>query len=164
MFKIFKRKEKKNNTGLYAILGLVFIIGFSILVSNLTGPEEAKLPVFKTITYAEYEQLFDDTKKGLVFVYVGRPTCSYCVKIQPLLKTLEEEENMVFNYLNTDEMTAEEINTKISTTTAAFAGEWGTPTLLAIIDGKEHSNVNGYRELEELRTFVKAAKSAIGNE
>lgn len=167
---MFKSKKGENKTGLFVVLGLVFIIGFSMLISNLTGTNTTGTNdvnqgsiEFKSVTYAEYEKLFGETNKGLVFVYVGRPACSYCQKIQPLLKQLETEESIVFNYLNTDNMSQEEFG-KISSTSPAFAGEWGTPTLLAIIDGKEHSNVNGYREIAELRTFVKTAKSAAGNE
>ena len=151
---------KKNKTSLFIVLGLLFIIGFSVLVSNITGKEEVK---FNNISYEEYHNYFGEGKTGLKFVYVGRPGCTYCVQIQPLLGQLQTEENIVFNYLNTDTMTPEDF-TKLATTSKAFEGEWGTPTLLAIIDGKEHSNVGGYREIEALRTFVKTAKSALKNE
>ena len=157
---MFKRNKKKNKTGLFAIIGLVLIIGFSALVSNLTAPEETD-PVnleFKTITYTEYEALFNKDNEGLVFVYVGRPGCSYCQKIKPLLKTLEEEEGIEFNYLNTDTMTEENFNA-ISTTSKAFEAEWGTPTLLAILNGENVSYVDGYREIEVLRSFVTEAKA-----
>ena len=91
---MFKSKNKKNKTGLFVILGLVFIIGFSILISNLTAPEVAEVEniEFKKVTFTEYESFFNEENKGLVFVYVGSPECGHCVRIQPLLKTLEEEQ------------------------------------------------------------------------
>lgn len=162
---MFRSKNKKNKTGLFAILGLVFIIGFSILISNLTAPEVAEVEniEFKKVTFTEYESFFNEENKGLVFVYVGSPACGHCVRIQPLLKTLEEEQQIVFNYLNVSEMTEEEMG-KFPSTSKTFEGQWGTPTLLAIVNGKEISNVSGYREIEELRTFVTNAKSALTNE
>ncbi len=157
--------KSKNKTGLFAILGLVFIIGFSVLISNLTAPEiaESENIEFKKVTFTEYEALFNEENKGLVFVYVGSPSCGYCVKIQPLLKTLEKEQQIVFNYLNITEMTQEEMG-KLPSTSKTFEGQWGTPTLLAIVNGKEISNVSGYREIDELRTFVTDAKKALANE
>lgn len=151
---------KKNKTSLFIVLGLIFIIGFSMLISNLTGKEEVS---FKNINYREYSEFFGENKKGLVFVYVGRPGCSFCVQIQPLLGKLQTEENIVFNYLNTDTMTNEDFE-NIASTSKAFEGEWGTPTLVAIVDGKEHSNVGGFREIDDLREFVKTAKSALKDE
>lgn len=151
---------KKNKTGLFIVLGLLFIIGFSILISSLTGKDEIK---FNNITYKEYSEFFGENKKDLVFVYVGNPNCGYCQQIQPLLGQLQTEENIVFNYLNTDTMTKEDFE-NVSTTSKAFEGDWGTPTLVAILNGKEHSNVGGYREIDALREFVKTAKSALKNE
>ena len=157
---------KKNKAGVSVVLGLIFIIGFSILISNLTTPEGSTISGetnFKNISYKEYEALFEEDQKGLVFVYVGNPTCGYCQKIEPLLGALEIEESIQFNYLNTATMSPDDFN-NISKTSKAFEGEWGTPTLVAIINGEEHSNVNGYREINELREFVKAAKSEMSNE
>ena len=151
---------KKNKTGLFIALGLAFIIGFSILISSLTGKEAVK---FNNITYNEYAKYWGKEDGGLVFVYVGRPGCSYCVAIKPLLGQIQTEENIVFNYLNTDTMSQANF-TDLATTSKTFEGEWGTPTLLAIINGKEHSNIAGYREIDDLRAFVKDAKNAMTNE
>lgn len=151
---------KKNKTGLFIVLGLLFVIGFSVLVSSLTGKEEVK---FNNISYKEYADFYGEGKTGLTFVYVGKPDCGYCQQIQPLLGKLQTEEEITFNYLNTDTMSQENFEA-IATTSKAFEGKWGTPTLIAIIDGKEHSNVGGYREIEDLRTFVKTAKSALKDE
>lgn len=156
-------KNIKNKTGIFAVIGLVFIIGFSALISNLTAPEEAKPIEFEKVSYAEYEELFDEKNEGVSFVYVGRPGCSFCVKIQPLLKTIEEEEKIIFNYLNTDTMTEDNFNS-ISSTSEAFQKEWGTPTLIAIVDGKAFSYLDGYREIEDIRKFVNSAKSELKDE
>lgn len=156
-------KKIKNKTGLFAVIGLVFIIGFSALISNLTAPEEAKEIEFKKVSYTEYEDLFDEKSKDVSFVYVGRPGCSFCVKIQPLLKTVEEEEGIIFNYLNTDTMNEDDFNS-LTNTSEAFQSEWGTPTLVAIVEGKAFSYLDGYREIEDIREFVKNAKSELKNE
>lgn len=151
---------KKNKTSLFIGLALIFIIAFSIFISSMTGKEEIK---FNNVSYQEYEKYYGENKDKLVFVYVGRPGCTYCVQIQPLLGQIQEEEKIVFNYLNTDTMSQDDIN-NLPKTAKAFEGKWGTPTLVAIVNGKEHSSLNGYSEIESIREFVKTAKSASENE
>jgi predicted bacteriocin transport accessory protein len=150
----------KNKTGLYVVIGLVVIIIFSALVSNLTGKEEVVAETqFNNVSYAEYKALFEgDT---LEFVYVGRAGCGYCQATVPLLVQIQEEENIVFNYLDTDTMTETDFG-DISNTAEVFAGEWGTPTMLAIYNGEVVEVVSGYTEIENLRTFVENSKLAVG--
>jgi len=158
---------KKNKTGLFMILGLLFIIGFSILISSITGKEEIKL---KEISFDQYEELFKEGSTGLTFVYYGSPNCGWCDSIKPHLFQLEKEEKVEFKYLVADYLTLENREYMIKTTSVfdedgqKDVERMGTPALIAIINGKEHSNVGGYRELEDLRTFVKNAKSALKDE
>ena len=157
---------KKNKTSLFIVLGLIFIIGFSMLISNLTGKEEVTL---EQISYTDYAEFFGEKKKGLVFVYYGSPNCGWCERIKPLLAKLETEEGVKFKYLIAETLTLENANDMLKTTSVFGEGEtdpqkMGTPALVAIVNGKEHSNVGGYREIEDLREFVKAAKSAIKDE
>ncbi len=147
--------KKSNKTWLYLVIGLVIVIGFSALVSNITGPEEEEEVKFNDVSYSEYKELFNS--EDLEFVYVGREGCSYFKSTVPLLGQLQEEEKIEFNYLNTDTMTQENF-TDIATTAKAFEGEWGTPTLLAILDGKAIDYVSGYKEIADLREFVQNAK------
>lgn len=144
--------KNKKNIGLYYVIGILLIIGFSVIISNITAPDVVK---FNDITYSEYEEIIGST--DLEFVYVGRTDCSYCQKITPLLGQLQSEENVVFNYLNTDTMGELDFE-DIKSTAKVFEGEWGTPTILAIKDGKVLNTISGYKEKEELRTFVQVSK------
>lgn len=149
-----KNKNKKNNTGLYFGLALVGIILFSALVSNLTS-KESKEVKFNSISYSQYEELFES--EGLSFVYVGSEGCTYCQMIKPILGELQEEENIKFNYLSTDTMSNSDFEA-ISSSHEIFAGKWGTPTLLAFYDGEVVGTVDGYREKPELQEFVSEAR------
>lgn len=151
---------KKNKTSLFVILGIVAVIGFATLIGHVTAPEDAKEVNFKDIAYSEYEKLFDENVKGLTFIYLGNERCDFCVEIVPLLGKLQEEEEIDFHYLDTYTMVEEDFES-LSKTATAFQGDWGTPTLVAIVDGKEHSFVGGLKPLDELREFVKEAKEAV---
>lgn len=142
---------KKNKTGLFIVLGLVGVILFSALVSNLTDQGFSDI-------YLEYQELFNSDE--LEFVYVGRDGCDYCQAISPLLEQLEEEEEIEFFYLNTDKMRRLDFE-DIPNTADVFKEDWGTPTLLSIYDGEIVETVSGYREIEELREFVKKSKEAV---
>jgi thioredoxin 1 len=144
---------KKKKTGIYIVLGLILIIGLSALISNLTTKEEKE--VLNAITYSEYKDFYKSN--DLEFVYVGRPGCGYCQMTRPFLEELQDEEKMVWNYLNTDTMTQSDFD-DIAKTADAFAGEWGTPTLLAIKDGKVLNSIAGYREKDVLKSFIESSK------
>jgi predicted bacteriocin transport accessory protein len=148
----------KNKTGLFVVIGLVVIIIFSALVSNLTGKEKEEVE-FNDVSYEEYKALFEG--ETLEFVYVGNEGCGYCQATVPLLGQLQEEENVVFNYLDTYTMTEDDF-ADIATTAEAFTGEWGTPTIIAIYDGEAIASISGYTEIENIRAFIENAVLTAG--
>ena len=148
--------KKKNKGIIYLVLGFVFILGFSILISNLS-PKGQEL---NDITYSQYKDILE--KEGLHFVYLGTPHCGFCEAIEPILKRLQEEENIVFNYLNISTKTDSEYG-DIESTADFFREPWGTPTLLAINDKEVINVVSGYREIDDLRDFIKESKGGNTN-
>jgi predicted bacteriocin transport accessory protein len=142
---------KKKKTGLFIILGLIFVIAFSALISNLTAEEEA----FNNITYSEYKKLYKSD--DLEFVYVGRPGCGACQITEPILEDSQEETDVVWNYLNTDTMSQSDF-ADIASTAEEFTGEWGTPTMLAIKDGKVLNSISGYRDKDVVIDFIQTSK------
>ena len=143
------KKEKKNRSGLYILFGIIFIISFSIFVSSFYSSVE-----FNNIKYSEYKELYNEN--DLAFVYVGKEDCGYCKATVPYLGELQEELNITFNYLDTATMTNDNFD-NIATTSEAFEGEWGTPTLLAIKDGKVLNYLAGYREKDIIKAFIEAS-------
>lgn len=145
----------KNKMSIIVVFGLLFIISFSVLVSNLTGGEE--LPKLNEITYEEYASYFDETSKDLVFVYVGQPGCGACMATEPILKQLQDEEKVVFNYYDVTQLSEENRDVFIKTSKSFEEGIY-TPTLIAIFNGKEVNSRVGGGSLDELRTFVVNSK------
>lgn len=148
-------RKKKNNTGLFFIIGFAVIIAFSVLISNLAPKDEEEEVVFNKVTYAQYKTLL--VGEDLEFVYVGNAGCGYCKMVVPLLGQLQTQYAIVFNYLDTYTMSSDDF-VDIQTTAEVFAGgKWGTPTLLAIKNAEVISTVSGYRELDALKEFVEDA-------
>lgn len=141
-------KKKKKNVGLYYLVGLILIIALSAIISNtLPKAEEVE---FNNVSYTEYKELLNSSE--LEFIYVGHESCGYCQMTVPVLGELQEEYSITFNYLDTDTMTSDDY-VDISNTAEVFAGEWGTPTLLAIKDGTVLGTVSGFDEAK-IRSLV----------
>lgn len=56
----------------------------------------------KPITVNQYIELMKEDVE--IFVYIGRPTCSYCVKSEPWLKSISYEMGKDIFYINIDEI------------------------------------------------------------
>lgn len=145
-------RKKKNRAGLYFVIGLVFIIGFSVLVNNVL-PKEEEIE-FNKINYSQYKELINSDDFQLV--YFGNEDCGYCAQIEPILGKIEKEYSIKVNYVDTYTLTEENLS-DISTTADVFAGKWGTPTLIAIKDGEVVSTKSGYAEYDVIKQFVSAA-------
>lgn len=101
------------------------ILGVMILFL-LTGCGESKY--LKEISYKEYEELIKN-KESFV-VEIMRDGCSACESFKPTLKEFTEEYKIEVKYINTDNLTDEEIDT---------FGISGTPTLIFYKDGVEQT-------------------------
>lgn len=101
------------------------VLGVMILFL-LTGCGESKY--LKEISYKEYEELIKN-KESFV-VEIMRDGCSACESFKPTLKEFTEEYKIEVKYINTDNLTDEEIDT---------FGISGTPTLIFYKDGVEQT-------------------------
>ena len=89
-----------------SILDLVLIVGSKIQIKsddkntiNTTESNEYDVSSFRTINLSTLLKLFDD-KNNTYVVYLGRPTCSACVKFIPVLKAMQNKYNYVTQYLD----------------------------------------------------------------
>lgn len=108
-----EEKLKKVNTIaivalIIALLDLVLILGSKIQIknedasnnqSNSSTTSEYDVSSFNTLTLSSLLNLFDN-KSNTYVVYLGRPTCSACVKFLPTLKSMQNKYNYVTQYLD----------------------------------------------------------------
>lgn len=87
-------------------------------------------------------------------VYIGRPTCTFCQKLSPILEEVSKEYNIDYYYINTDEIQSDELGAillKLGVKSSTF----GTPYLAIVQDGNKIDEQPGYVEKDELIAFFK---------
>ena len=107
---------------------------------------------FTNINITQYLDYFNNSEKQIVLV--ARPGCSYCQIAEPIIKNIIYEYKVNINYLNTDDFSEEDNNNFISTD-ESFAEEFGTPTLLAINEGKITDKIMGLTDHAHYVDFLK---------
>lgn len=104
------------------------------------------------ITYAEYDKM---VKNGDAFVVViERTGCGYCQQYMPLMEEVAKEKKIAITYLNTDNLSEEDMN-KLSTTNKYLKrNEWGTPTTLFMLGDRILDSIGGYVEKSSIEAFL----------
>ena len=87
-------------------------------------------------------------------VVIERTGCGYCQKYMPLVEEVAKEKKIAINYLNTDNMSQEEVN-KLSTTNKYLKrNDWGTPTTLFMLGDRIVDSIGGYVEKDSIEKFL----------
>ena len=75
---------------------------------NINSYIEVNIPNETKIHYASTEEVLDLVTSGTGIIYFGRPTCPWCRNIIPVLAKVANTNNMVINYYNPGEVSADE--------------------------------------------------------
>lgn len=135
--KIKLNKQLKNILIVLLIIGVIIA---SMFISNNSNANK----YFKEISIEEYFNMIDS--EDLSHVYIGRPTCSICVKFTPLLEKYTLDNKIAVNYLNTDKLSTADFDKLNEQLTKAIGSDWGgsTPTLVTLGIGKVNNYKIGY--------------------
>ena len=146
----------------FILIGVVLILIVVGIVSSrgTEALEEIKFPLelsgevgLHEVTYDEYEKMVNDGNAFIVVI--ERTGCGYCQKYMPLLEEVANEKKIAITYINTDNLSEEEMN-KLSTTNKYLKrNEWGTPTTLFMLGDRIVDSISGYVEKESIEAFVK---------
>ena len=150
---------KKTDLILIGLVLVLVIVG--VLSSKGTeAQEEIKFPLtlagevgLHEITYGKYEEM---VKNGDAFVVViERTGCSYCQMYMPIMEEVANEQKIAVTYINTDNLTEDEM-TKLSTTNKYLKkNQWGTPTTLFMLGDRIVDSIGGYVEKDSIEAFLK---------
>ena len=146
----------------FILIGLVIVIIVVAMLSTkgTVAETEINFPLELTgevglneITYSEYEKMVED---GDAFVVViERTGCSYCQMYMPIMEEYAKENKIAVTYINTDNLTDDEMN-KLSTTNKYLKkNQWGTPTTLFMLGDRIVDSIGGYVEKESIEAFFK---------
>lgn len=159
---------------LYVLIALLAINTIVLLVVNSDGKstttsestDEYNVSTFNSITPSEFMDLANGSKTEVI--YLGRETCSYCVKFLPVLQDAEKDYDYTTNYVdvaNIETSSAdytsmlalingmtEKYNTEYSTNYTSLYGY--TPMVVIVKDGKIQDIWIGYGEYSTYKTFL----------
>jgi len=138
-----------------ALIVLVVIIGFVVSANYNSKDEDTnESSRLKEITYTEYEALL--ASDDAVVIYVGRPTCSACVSFIPNLEEVLEENDLYVNYLNTDNLSNEELSKVASSTEYFSTSGIRTPHTMVIKNKTVVDTLLGAAAKENIISFFQA--------
>ena len=153
-------KREKVQGIIIAILSVILVFGVAYFASELkycknnsSETPDIELP---QIGILEYTTLLNNSDASII--YVARPTCYYCQQQEPIVKEIVGEYNLVFNYLNTDELSAEDMSVLFKSDVSLFGAEgkeFGTPTTLIVKGGKVVDSLVGLTQKNDFVNFLK---------
>lgn len=99
---------------------------------------------------------FDSAYNGseAKIIYIGRPTCGYCVQLKPVLDEMTEQYGLEYVYVNTDDISDSQLSHVLGTLDFDES-EFGTPSLAIVKDGKKVAEQLGSTDEEGLLAFFK---------
>jgi predicted bacteriocin transport accessory protein len=106
------------------------------------------MTVFKKITVAQYLDLAKEDVDH--YIYIGRPTCSHCVSIMPVLKRIVYDTGKDIYYINTDAETSNSLQT-LASTTQVYDGS--TPLFMVVKNNAVLRNHAGGDTYDNLKAF-----------
>lgn len=77
--------------------------------------------------------------------YLARPTCHYCILLEPVTETLKQEYQLTYNHINTGKFSTSQLK-KILDKFGIDSKTFGTPYMAITKNGKVVDQLNGYAD------------------
>jgi len=152
--------KEKIQSIVIAVLALIILFGGAYFASELKYCEMPEpVEVLEEIGMTEFTTLLNGEESSII--YIARPGCGFCQQQEPIVESVALENDIVVHYLNTDNLTSDEMYSLFKVDTKLFGEEgkdFGTPTILIVKDGKIVDSVVGLTEEEGLISFFKDNK------
>lgn len=145
-------KEKVQGV-IIVILLLIIVFGGSYFLSEMKTCKENDVYTseksLNSISYQDYKEL--KNKDAMSIIYIARPGCSYCQQQLPIINQIISEYDLNINYMNTDNMSEDEIDELIASYDVFDGGKnFGTPTILLVKGGKIIDSNIGYNDKDKI--------------
>ena len=139
-----------------AVLSVIIVFGATYFASELKycNHDEKKVEL-PEIGITEYTTLLND--KDASIIYIARPTCGYCQQQEPIVKELASKYELVFHYLNTDNLSNEDMSTLFKSDKTLFGEDgknFGTPTTVIVKNGKVVDSLVGLTQRDSFEEFL----------
>lgn len=104
------------------------------------------------ISYDEYAQKVEN--KEAFIIIIERTGCGYCEQYMPIVTEVAKEKKIPVYYIDTDTLTAEEMNLLSTKNNYLKKNKWGTPTTLFMLGDRVLDSIGGYVEKESVLSFL----------
>ncbi len=154
-----RTKKERIQTVVIAILSVIIVFGGAYFASELKycSTPEQKVGELEQIGMTEFTTLLNDDSASVI--YIARPTCGYCQQQEPIVKEiLGEYEGIPIFYLNTDNLTSDEMSKLFKTDKKLFGEDgkdFGTPTTIVVQKGKVVDSIVGLTDKDNYVSFLK---------
>lgn len=145
----------------FILIGVVLlIVGFGLISSKGNQKlEDVNYPLtlagevgLHKITYTQYETMVNN---GDAFVLViERTGCGWCAQYMPIVEDVAKEKKIPLYYIDTAELSSDDMN-KLSTKNSYLKkNQWGTPTTLMMLGDRVLEVIGGYTEKDNVLSFL----------
>ena len=150
-------KKERIQTVVIAILSVIIVFGGSYFASELKycSVSEQKEVTIEQIGMSEFTTLLNDEQASII--YIARPTCSYCQQQEPIVKQILSEYELPLYYLNTDNLSSEDMSNLFATDEELFGkdgSEFGTPTTIVVKAGEVVDAAVGLTQKDDYLAFL----------
>ena len=149
-------KKEKIQSIIIAVLSLIIVFGVAFFASELKYCDVKEEIQLEEIGMNEFITLLNDESASII--YIARPGCGYCQQQEPIIKAVVNEYNLTVHYLNTDNLTNENMSYIFKLDEKLFGENgknFGTPTTLIVKKGEIVDSVIGLTQNKDLVTFFK---------
>ncbi len=115
--------------------------------------KESEKEAFNKITATTYKSYLNNSNKLVLL----SNTCKYCEQAETILQKLNKDYNLKIDYIETSHLSAQDIET-ITKSSEDFNNGFGTPTLIAIKNGKVVDILEGITDTKGYVDFLKENK------
>lgn len=152
-------KKEKVLTVVVVILSVIIVFGGAYFASELKycSVADQKEVTLEQIGMSEFTTLLNDEEASII--YIARPTCGYCQQQEPIVKQILAEYELPLYYLNTDNLSSEEMSKLFETDEELFGkegSEFGTPTTIVVKKGKIVDSTVGLTQKDDYLSFLKS--------
>lgn len=149
-------KKERIQSIIIAVLSLIIVFGVAFFASELKYCDVKEEIQLEEIGMNEFITLLNDESSSII--YIARPGCGYCQQQEPIMKAVVNEYNLTVHYLNTDNLTNENMSYIFKLDEKLFGENgknFGTPTTLIVKKGEIVDSVIGLTQNKDLVTFFK---------
>ena len=143
------------------IVGVLFVVLVAIFAIGGTEAKIIDLPVALSgedtgllkIAYSDYASKIENNENFIIII--ERTGCSYCEMYMPIVEEAANELSIPVYYIDTADLTNDELNSLENSNNYLRREKWGTPTTLLMSGSTVLADIGGYVEKDSFVNFVK---------